>query len=214
VADKAETASMFNNARKNAQAYLRATLGADHPLYVQTRAIAPLPTRRQTSRPFTRLTLPPFLRAMEVMHGVGTMETARSLALSGMRPVEYWGAGWTSDGLTATVTTAKQRNGEVKIRKVPLVLPLTLPAISRDTFERRMRKVTRDHEVYDLRRTFMHLMEQAGIVRSRRQMYFGHGPADVSALYEEHEVAEYLNTDRAKLAAYLHECFPSEVPAR
>jgi hypothetical protein len=210
-AELAQTASMFNNARKNLQAYLRATLGADHPLYVQTRAIAPLHVRRQTSRPFTRVTLPDFLRAMDVVHGPGTAQTARSLALSGMRPVEYWGDGWSSDGFTATVQTAKQRNGAVKIRKVPLVEPITRPACSRDSFERRMRKVTRDHVMYDLRRTFMHLMEQAGIPRSRRMSYLGHGPADVSALYEEHEVAEYLALDRARLAAYLN--LPAQVTA-
>ena len=43
--------------------------------------------------------------------------------------------------------------------------------LSLDSFERRMRKLTRDHVPYDLRRTFMHLMEQAGIPRSRRMSW-------------------------------------------
>lgn len=211
-AEKAQTASMFNNARKNLQAYLRATVGADAPLYVTTRAIAPLPTNRRASRPFTRSTLPPFLNAMLAMHGEATAASARSLALSGMRPVEYWGGKWTLDGAgeVATIVTAKQRNGKVKIRRVPLVQPIAPPGCSRDSFERRMRNVTGPaHELYDLRRTFMHLMESAGIPRSRRMSYLGHGPADVSALYEEHEVLEYLAQDRATLAAYLN--LPAQV---
>lgn len=212
LAAKAETASMFNNARKNCQAYLRVTLGADHPLYVTTRAIAPLPTNRQASRPFTRATLPPFLNAMALAYGGATACTAHGLAFSGMRPVEYWGGQWTIDGAgeTATVVTAKQRNGKVKIRRVPLVQPIAPPGCSRYSFEKRMRKVTQDHELYDLRRTFMHLMEQAGIPRSRRMAYLGHGPADVSALYEEHEVLEYLAQDRRKLHDYLF--VPANLP--
>ena len=46
-------------------------------------------------------------------------------------------------------------------------------------------------------------MEEAGISRTRRRLYRGHGPKDVGDLYEEHEVRAFLGEDRELLLAYL-----------
>lgn len=207
------TAQMYENARNNARAFLRDTVGTTHPLYLAVAHSATLPKDRAAHHPFSRTSLPVFLAAMRDAHGEHIEAIARSLALSGMRPEEYW-FDWTSESdAVVRVRTAKQRGGKVKYRRVFTVVPLVRPDVARRTFEDKMREVTRSHVVYDLRRTFMHLMEQAKIQRTRRRQYLGHSFGDVGDRYEEHEVAEYLDRDRKALARYLtQQGFPFRVP--
>ena len=46
-------------------------------------------------------------------------------------------------------------------------------------------------------------MEEAGIQRTRRKMYHGHGVKDVTELYERHEVAAFLDSDADLLRQHL-----------
>ena len=46
-------------------------------------------------------------------------------------------------------------------------------------------------------------LEAAGIPRTRRKLYLGHGQTDVTDLYEWHEVKAFVAEDRAKLQAYI-----------
>lgn len=197
---------MFTNGRNNVRAFLRATVGTSHPLYLAVKEIQPLPLGHTPGRPFTRTTLATFLTAMREQHGDYIADVARSLALSGMRPEEYWGEWQQTGPHVITVRTAKQRTGsKPKYRQVFTVCAIVRAGrgASRQTFEKKFRQVTTEHEPYDLRRTFMHLMEQARIPRSRRRMYLGHAVGDVGDLYEEHEVADYLRRDRKRLLRYL-----------
>lgn len=201
--EAAGTAQMFANARNNARAFLRDTVGTTHPLYLAVVTIKPLPVTRSAHHPFSRTSLPVFLAAMREQHGAHIAAIAQSLAYSGMRPEEYW-FDWTAESeQVVRVRNAKQRGGKVTYRRVFTVVPLVRPEVARRTFEDKMREVTRHHVCYDLRRTFMHLMEQARVPRSRRMYYLGHAAGDVSGLYEEHEVDEYLAADRRRLARYL-----------
>jgi hypothetical protein len=207
------TAQMFKNCRNNVRAFLRDTVGTTHPLYLAIKEIEPLDVERESGHPFTAATLIPFLAAMRDKHGESVEAMARSLALSGMRPTEYWGDWLPESDTVVKVRTAKQRKGKVRYRLVFTVVPLVRPSSARRTFEDKMREVTRSHVVYDLRRTFMHLMEQAKIQRTRRRQYLGHSFGDVGDRYEEHEVAEYLDRDRKALARYLtQQGFPFRVP--
>jgi len=43
----------------------------------------------------------------------------------------------------------------------------------------------------------------AGIPRTRRKLYLGHGQTDVTDLHEWHEVRAFVIDDRAKLQAYI-----------
>ena len=201
--EAAGTAQMFVNTRNNARAFLKELVGPTHPLYLAVAQVKPIPTDRAAHHPFTRTSLPVFLAAMREQHGPVIEQMARTLALTGMRPEEYW-HDWSvePDGVLR-VRTAKQRPGKVKYRRVFLVTDPIRPQVARRTFEDKMREVTRHHICYDLRRTFMHLMEQARVPRSRRMYYLGHGASDVSGLYEEHEVDEYLAADRRTLLRYL-----------
>ena len=56
---------------------------------------------------------------------------------------------------------------------------------------------------YDFRRTHSFWMESAGISRTRRRLYPGHGPQDVGDLYEGHEITAFLGEDRELLLAFL-----------
>jgi integrase len=99
-------------------------------------------------------------------------------------------------------------------RDVPLIMAPVIPSMHRRTFEDRVRQRTaRAIVTYDLRRTYSNWMESAGIPRTRRRMYMGHGAKDVTDLYERHEVAAYLLEDATKLKAFLG--FPIDnVPRR
>lgn len=196
------TTQMFDNTRNNVRALLRDTVGTTHPLYLAVVQVKPLPVTRKAHHPFSRTSLPVFLAAMRDAHGPVIEAMARTLAMTGMRPEEYW-HDWTVEaGGVLRVKTAKQR-GKVTYRRVFLAVDPVRPAVARRTFEDKMRAVTRHHVCYDLRRTFMHLMEQARVPRSRRMYYLGHAAGDVSGLYEEHEVDEYLIADRRRFLRYL-----------
>ncbi|MDQ2767939.1 MAG: hypothetical protein M3Y30_12385, partial [Gemmatimonadota bacterium] len=57
--------------------------------------------------------------------------------------------------------------------------------------------------VYDLRRSFAFILEAAGVVRTRRRAYMGHGAGNTTALYELHDVAAYLADDARRLREFI-----------
>jgi integrase len=125
----------------------------------------------------------------------------------------------------ASSSTARSARG--RDRTVPRIGPVPPPAGSRTAFESRLerllRKLARRAKKsgqpialpritpYDFRRTHSNWMEAAGIPRTRRQLYRGHGPKDVGDLYEEHEVTAFLAEDRDRLLAYVKRVSPSGV---
>jgi hypothetical protein len=48
-------------------------------------------------------------------------------------------------------------------------------------------------------------MEEAGITRTRREHYMGHGPKTMTDRYERHEVTAYLQGDAKRLLEYIGE---------
>lgn len=205
--EAAEHGQSFRSVRNNVRAFLRDTVGKSHPLYVAVAHMATVAIDREPGNPFTAAGLAAFLKDVEAKYDAETTAMARSLAFSGMRPVEYWREWEHLTPDVIRVLTAKQRNGKKLYRRVPVVVEITKPTTARRTFEDRMREVTREHVCYDLRRTYMHLAEQAAIPRSRRMAYLGHAAGDVSGRYEEHEVTAYLAGDVAQLRASLATTF-------
>ena len=57
--------------------------------------------------------------------------------------------------------------------------------------------------VHDLRKTFSNWCEGAGIPRTRRRLYLGHGRRDVTDLYEEHDVSSFLENDAKALRRFV-----------
>lgn len=69
-----------------------------------------------------------------------------------------------------------------RVRDVPLVTAPAVPRLHRRTFEHGVRERSRDLTPYDLRRSYANWLEAAGIPRTRRRLYFGHGAGDVADL--------------------------------
>jgi integrase len=56
---------------------------------------------------------------------------------------------------------------------------------------------------YDLRRTYANWLEAAGVPRTRRMLYMGHGSVDITGRYEWHEVKAFLAEDAEKMKGWL-----------
>jgi integrase len=187
----------FNLARAAALTFVRATLKRSHQIYAGVAAVEPRKLAKATKR--TPLSLQQMTalfpnRDTEWLDGI-----AWGMATTGMHAKEYWGR-WhvTADRVHIDGT---KRSG--RVRDVPLVLRPTVPKFNRRKFEDDLRERTRMITVYDLRRTYATWLEAAGIPRTRRRLYLGHGTSDVTDLYEWHEVTAFLSEDATKLRAFL-----------
>lgn len=188
----------FNLARAAAMAFVRQTLKRNHPLWLAVAAVEP----RKVGTTVQRRPLTPD----EMRHWFPSPETdpldaiAWGMATTGMHRSEYWGA-WHVESDCVRIDGTKRKGRK---RRVPLVHVPAVPAWHHPrTFEDKLRERTTLFTPYDLRRTYANWMEAAGIPRTRRRMYLGHGAKDVTDLYEEHEVRAYLAEDATKLTAYL-----------
>lgn len=215
----------FNLARAHAQRFVRAKLKKSHALYIAVAAVE----ARKVPKPPARVRLTPEAmrgwfpnpdrtgREADIPHGLSRHERMAHLArlrdahvdaiawamvTTGMGQKELWGT-WSIESDRIHIVGTK-RGG--RVRDVPLVRAPAVPAISRDNFEKsfRARMETARVTPYDLRRAYIQWLESAGIPRTRRLMYGGHGTKDVHDLYERHEISAFLVEDAAKLRAFLN----------
>jgi integrase len=137
-----------------------------------------------------------------------------SVVTTGMGPKEYWGR-WKELPDRVHIAGTKR---EGRIRDVPRIGRVVKPAVLYPAWRKalllaatgeRDPKVAAKHpdavRMYDLRRTYATWMEAAGIPRTRRKLYMGHGAGDVTDLYERHQIEAFLAEDAAKLRHYLGE---------
>jgi integrase len=115
-----------------------------------------------------------------------------------MGPTEFWGK-WEVRDDRILVHGTKRAGRE---RFIPRFTTVIRPAVLYPAFRRALAKHSA-LKPYDLRRTYANWLESAGIPRTRRKLYLGHGSTDVTSLYEWHEVEQFIAEDRAKLAAYV-----------
>lgn len=208
--ERADTPRAFNLARSHVQAFLRDALGRSHHLYRQVQDLKTLTVHREEGAPFPLAELLAFLpklageagkRGAVLPAAPACAAAARAMALTGMGPKEYWGRWEILDAGRLRIHGTKRKG---RLRTIPLIEPIARPVVHPKTFELAVARVSGGRRSpYDFRRTFAHLMEQAGIPRARRQLYLGHGARDVTDLYERHEVDAYLAADRESLRAYL-----------
>ena len=164
-------------------------------------AVEPLKIRAQRHKhPAT----PEELR--EIAGRMDDRETAKilsTMSLTGMRPNEMWGE-WEIDHYAVRIHGTKTKGAD---RVVPLVSVLLFhPQVSYVVFRKALRTASDGQMTpYDLRRTYANWLEAAGIPRTRRRLYLGHGASDVTDLYEAHEVRAFLKADAEKLRAFLSE---------
>jgi len=197
--ERAGFGTSFNNARSHAQAFLRDTVGRSHRLWRDCANLQRLPVTRREGRP---LSVAAFDALCDQLTGVGSAhaDIVRGMAGTGMGPGEFWGR-WEDKGAFLRVHGAKR---EGRNRLVPKLWPVSRPARHPRTFADTLGCVTGGTtEPYDLRRTFAHWLEEAGVPRTRRKLYIGHGAGDVTDLYERHEVDAFLVRDGELLKAYV-----------
>lgn len=188
----------FNIARSAASAFVRQTFKRSHPLYQHVLAVELVPVKStQRRHPLTVVEM----RTLFPAPAVDPLDAiAWGMATTGMGAGEYWGR-WSAHPDRIHIEGTKR---EGRVRDVPLVLPLAVPRMHRRTFEDKLRERTARAIVpYDLRRTYANWLEAAGITRTRRRLYMGHGVGDVTGLYELHEVASFLEADGATLRAFV-----------
>jgi integrase len=190
-------ARSFNLVRSAALAFVRATLKKSHPLYIAVAAVEPRTVAKHAVR---TLVTPDMMRAWFPSPETSKVDAiAWSMVTTGMGPKELWGA-WETRADRVHVFGTKR---EGRDRDVPLCRAPTVPQLSRDRFEKLFRARQLGVTPYDLRRTYAKWMESAGIPRTRRRMYMGHGVRDVTDLYERHEVAAFLVDDAKLMATFL-----------
>jgi hypothetical protein len=199
----------FNRGKAHVQAFVRATLGDDHALYRQITKVAPLAVDAEPER---RAQQPGALAAILLRLPPVHQLIAWSLAVSGMRPKEYFPdpkherrLAWTTQPDRIHVGRSKTEAGSRDIPLWAAGLP-ALPERSRDAFEGMWtRRIGSELDIYDLRRSFIVWMEDAHIPRSRRKHYAGHAAGDVTDLYERRELDAWLGEDSVRLDGYAGE---------
>jgi len=188
----------FNLARSAALAFVRDTLKRNHPLWLAIAAVEPRKVPRTTKRsPLS----PDAMRGFFPDPATDQLDAiAWGMVATGMGTKEYFGA-WSVRSDRVHIAGTKR---EGRVRDVPLVMLPAVPRMHRRTFENKLRdRTNRAITPYDLRRTFANWLESAGIPRTRRRMYLGHGARDVTDLYEQHEVTTFLVEDAQKVRTFL-----------
>jgi integrase len=133
---------------------------------------------------------------------------AHTLAMTGMRPQEYWqraGASWEPRvghlWIKGTKTSAATRPTFMigfGIR------PACGEQFFRRAFATATEKALREGlDVYSLRRTFAALCESARIEPSRARAYLGHGPKTVTDLYLRTNVLPFVEQDAALVSEWI-----------
>lgn len=192
---------MFNLVRSTAMAFLRAKFKKHHPLWNDVAGLDPLSQKKK--RPHYPKT-PDEFRVITKRMDAEASGMAWTMAATGMGPKEYWHDGF--EVLPDRVRVfGKKREG--RDRFVPLVKGVTLVKPTMTLVAFRLALANADFGrmgVYDLRRSHSNWMESAGITRTRRRIYRGHGPKDVGDLYEHHEIQQFIADDSAKLTKYVN----------
>lgn len=187
----------FNLLRDACRAFVRDVYQTNSPLYGAVVAVEPVKVRKQRAE---RRLSPDEMRSLFPHPDSDHVDAiAWTMATTGMHRAELWGK-WNVKADRIHVRGTKR---EGRVRDVPLVRRPDVPRIHPRTFEDKVRERTRDIVVYDLRGTFAHWMEEAGIPRTRRKLYMGHGAEDTTDLYERHEVTAFLAADAKKLRDYI-----------
>lgn len=195
-ATSANGATMFNRARSAIQAYLRDTVGKSHPIYLRVTDVRAKRVVTREGNPQS----PDQMRALTAKLHPAHANIAWAMALTGMGPGELWGS-WKIEADHIHVRGTKR---DARVRRIPLIWPIERPTRKYRRFLIALDNASeKTVKPYDLRRTFAHWMEMAGIPRTRRRMYMGHRVADITELYERHDVTTFLQKDGERLREYL-----------
>jgi hypothetical protein len=129
------------------------------------------------------------------------------MALTGMRPTEFERGLWERCDATGhlRILGTKTRNA---VRVIPLIIWMEPEVRTLGNLQMRLVNLrpTTVVRARDFRRTSAVWYEQAGVPRSRYSYYLGHGPKDMTALYESRvPTKDELDADRATLLAWMEQ---------
>lgn len=197
------TPSSFNKCRDAAQAFVRSTLKKSHPLYaairdVEEREVEP----SRINHPARPKELAAIAAKMEqAWPGSGKM--AWTLALTGMRPKEYWGD-WQDTSDSIRIASAKQRQTRAVQRWVPRIEEPHRPTCWYGKFRALLSDASSGQmQPYDLRRTYANWAEDAKWATTNFRLYFGHGKRNSTDIYQWREVRPHLVPDAEKMRTWL-----------
>jgi hypothetical protein len=190
---------MFNHTRSVLQSYFRDTLGNDHAMWFAIKRIKTFPKEVvRKGNPQSVAAVLALTDRIDPRYG----DMVWALCTTGMNWKEY-----TEDGFDLHdfyVHIKGQKRGG-RNRKIPRIGDPIEPQAKYNAFRTRIAKLTTNVRVNDFRRTYIHWMELAGLYRTRRRQYAGHGAGDITDLYEHHEVDAYLKEDGARLSKWIEE---------
>jgi len=190
--------TMFNRVRSHCQAFARDIAGKYSDLWREVSQNQPKKTQRKAGDPQA----PKEAEVIRLALGeYGPIWW--SMCCTGMGPKElglHPGEGGEWEVLDDRVVIHGTKR-EARDRVVPLIEKPVKPCVQYPAFRRALNKL--GVSPYDARRTFMHWLEMAKIPRSRRKYYIGHSAGDVTSLYEDHDVGQYLAKDRRAIRGYL-----------
>lgn len=210
-AEMKPTPRMFNVVKATAQAFARERYGRASKVWLELAGIPQLKVRqRVVKHPATPRELMEITKAMPLNHAL----MAWSMALTGMRPKEYWGS-WEEieNPDYIHIHGTKTKGAE---RRVPLMQMWAAP-LEPQCWYGKFREVLAEASKgqmtpYDLRRSYANWLEDAGIPRTRRRLYMGHGAKDTTDLYEWRELSAYLTADAATLNNWLKQQLSAKSP--
>ena len=196
-----DTRRTFNYLRTAMLAFLRGNFGKHSELWKGVSEIRTLSATPKRQAPqLSVVEAVKFYQRLPPKHA----KIARTMMLTGMHWSEIIGE-WhiESDRVVIKGTKAKGRN-----RVVPLIDPtIGKPEVGNAAFRTQIRKIRSDISPYSFRRSYSHWMEQAAIPRIRRKIYLGHGNTDVTDLYENVQIEQFLAEDTKLLRVYMSHCW-------
>jgi integrase len=196
--DLAKGPAMFNRTRAALLAFTRDTLGKSHVLYTRLRDVRPLREVKRAGHPLTVAEVTALAAKLTPAHA----EIVWAMAVTGMGPGELWGR-WQVLSDRVHIAGTKRAG---RVRDVPLLWPLAPPARAYQAFRRALSTASDEAtDPYDLRRSYATWLEAAGIPRTRRRLYLGHGARSVTDLYERHQVEAFLAEDGTRLRSFIGE---------
>ncbi|HEY6159470.1 MAG TPA: hypothetical protein VIV88_18645 [Gemmatimonadales bacterium] len=194
----AETPRSFNRAKNAARALLRDTVGRRHALYLAVADVQGMKERKQGLTGLTVDEARAVRSRLEKLDGTYlAAEAARAwwaLVTTGCNPKEYFVDGFEVLADRVLIHGKKKAGRD---RFIPRVCDVPAPELSQVQFAKLLRRA--GAAPYHGRKTFARAMETAGIPRTRREIYRGHGTRDIGDLYERYEVDAFLTDDAAAL---------------
>jgi hypothetical protein len=207
--------SAFNQFRSYSLTFLRHYCGYDDDIFIYKHClkIRTLPIKKiREHHPLA--TFSEFLDLLEVVNPArGSNDDPKNptdyrswiafMVFTGTRPTEFFGGRWERDKKTGHIHILGEKTANAD-RVVPSIV--WLPPIARPEFglPQRLEKLEVPQRVRDFRRTYSLWLESAGVPRNRISLYMGHGPRDMTTLYQKQRpTTDLLNEDRQRILDWI-----------